>query len=109
MIKYIEHLKSLADTIGVPMITAELEIILHLYVEGAVSSRKLMGVSRLSPAGFHIVRKRLVDLGLIHGRKSDEDSRKTLYDLSPDLRSRFATIAVGGGEPGAQREIGRAA
>ena len=108
MKKYIDQLNALADTIGVPMITPELEILSYLCEQGPVSSRKLMGVSRLSPAGFHIVRKRLVDLGLIVGRKCDQDSRKTLYDISSSLRVMFETMAAGA-VTRSSAEIGRAA
>lgn len=108
MKKYIDQLNAFADTVGVPMITPELEVLSYLYEQGPVSSRKLMGVSRLSPAGFHILRKRLVDLHLIVGRKCDQDSRKTLYDISPSLRVMFETMAAGAAKRPSS-EIGRAA
>lgn len=66
-----------------------MEILLHLYLMGGTSSHKLMGVSRLSAAGFHIVRRRLCDRGLIEGAKSDDDSRKVVYDVAPKVREQF--------------------
>ncbi|MEO0061731.1 MAG: hypothetical protein RLZZ08_291 [Pseudomonadota bacterium] len=99
----VREIDRLEGELGVPLFTVEMEILAFLYENGPTASRLLMGVSRLSPAGFHIVKKRLRDRHLIFGEKSSEDTRQTLYDIAPSVRAQFDKLAVLVGNGGGLR------
>lgn len=75
--------------LGVNLMTPELRIIGHLLANGPVPSQKLLACAGVSPAGFHIVKNRLIGQRLIVGIKSAEDRRQTLYDLTAAVRARM--------------------
>lgn len=76
----------LEKELRVPLITPELEVLGYLYLNGPTPSQVLQAQARTSPAGFQILKKRLILNGVIAGSKSDEDQRVKLYDLSQQVR-----------------------
>jgi DNA-binding MarR family transcriptional regulator len=73
-------------------ITTECEIISLLHSNGPMSVQRLMGEVRVSPSGFQLSKRCLQDIGLIVTKRSNEDGRVTLLDLSPDLRRELDAI-----------------
>ena len=92
MIHLVECLRALERHLGAPMMTGELQIIASLYSLGVMPSQNLQAKTDMSPAGFHIVKRRLLDKNLIVGEKSSEDLRITKYDLTPE--SKIAIEAI---------------
>lgn len=82
----IEQIASLENVIGIPLVTPELQACAFLYERGPSPSHHLQGALRSSPAGFHNVKRRLIERGIIVGTKSAEDARVTLYDLTERVR-----------------------
>lgn len=82
----LDQIVSLEDAIGVPLVTPELQACAFLYSRGPSPSHHLQGALRTSPAGFHNVKRRLIERGIIIGRKSNSDGRVTLYDLTDGVR-----------------------
>lgn len=83
----LDQIVSLESAIGIPLVTPELQACAFLYNRGPSPSHHLQGALRTSPAGFHNVKRRLVERGIIVGRKSSEDARVTLYDLTDEVRN----------------------
>lgn len=84
----------LEGDIGLTLFTAEMRILSFLYYNGPITSQQLMANARVSPAGFHIIKRRLSERGLIFGEKSHSDQRRTVYDISPAVRQRFDDLAL---------------
>lgn len=83
----LDQIVSLESAIGIPLVTPELQACAFLYNRGPSPSHHLQGALRTSPAGFHNVKRRLIERGIIVGRKSPVDARVTLYDLTDHIRS----------------------
>ena len=76
----------LEDAMGIPLMTPDMQIIVYLYVYGAVPSQSLQMSLRISPSGFYNVLRRLKQRGLIEGQQSAQDMRMTFYDLAAPTR-----------------------
>lgn len=85
----LDQLIALESAIGVDLVTPELQACAFLYKRGPAPSHHLQGALRTSPAGFHNVKRRMIERGIIVGRKSEVDARVTLYDLTEEVRSLF--------------------
>lgn len=83
----LDQILSLESAIGIPLVTPELQACAFLYNRGPSPSHHLQGALRTSPAGFHNVKRRLIERGIIKGRKSSTDARVTLYDLTDQVRN----------------------
>lgn len=83
----LDQIASLESAIGIPLVTPELQACAFLYNRGPSPSHHLQGALRTSPAGFHNVKRRLIERGIIVGRKSPVDARVTLYDLTDHVRA----------------------
>lgn len=93
MRSFIRQMSKLEDDMGLTLFTAEMHILSFLYYNGPTASQQLMANVRVSHAGFHIIKRRLKERGLIHGEKSHSDQRRTVYDISPAVRRRFDDLA----------------
>lgn len=82
----LDQIVALESVIGIPLVTPELQACAFLYEHGPTPSHHLQGALRTSPAGFHNVKRRLVERGIIVGTKSRSDARVTLYDLTDHVR-----------------------
>lgn len=82
----LEQIISLESAIGIQLVTPELQACAFLYSRGPSPSQHLQGAVRTSPAGFHNVKRRLIEHGIIVGKKSQSDGRVTLYDLTDHIR-----------------------
>lgn len=95
-----DQIAAMESAIGVPLITPEFQACAFLYNRGPSPSHHLQGALRTSPAGFHNVKRRLIERGIIVGRKSTSDARVTLYDLTDNVRrlldSRIIAYQSGG-------------
>ena len=78
--------EGLEQNLTCKLLSPESRIILMLAVSDAASSQDLMNASRCSPAGFHIVRRRMMQSGILQSRPCPEDSRSKLYSLTPSAR-----------------------
>ena len=83
---FIESLAEFEDSLGLDLLTPELQILGYLLQNGPTPSIKLQGRIRMSPAGFHITKRRLREKGILVTMPSKTDARVALYDLSPDTR-----------------------
>lgn len=83
----LSQILSLENDIGIPLVTPEFQACAFLYNRGPSPSHHLQGALRTSPAGFHNVKRRLIERGIISGTKSPTDARVTLYDLTAEARS----------------------
>lgn len=68
------------------LISTELEAILLLHRHGPLSSGGLMRKMRCSNAGFHIVKRKLLDSGLITAARTTVDRRSVILTLDPTVR-----------------------
>lgn len=93
MRSFIRQMDKLEGDIGLTLFTAEMRILSLLYYNGPTTSQQVMAHARVSPAGFHIIKRRLKERGLIHGEKSHADQRRTFYDIPPAVRRRFDDLA----------------
>lgn len=94
---------SLERAVGVPLVTPELQACAFLYDRGPSPSHHLQGALRTSPAGFHNVKRRLIEHDVIFGTKSPHDARVTLYDLTEHVRRALDAriqVFLGGASPG---------
>ncbi len=82
----LDQILSLESTIGLPLVTPEMQACAFLFHKGPSPSHHLQSALRTSPAGFHNVKRRLIERGVIAGRKSPDDARVTLYDLTDHVR-----------------------
>ena len=92
----------LEKELRLPLITPELETLCYLYKNGPTPARVLQAQSRISPAGFQIMKKRLLLNAIISGSKCSDDLRVMLYDLSDRVRQTVDAMhqeRAGGGSP----------
>lgn len=82
----IHQVFELERDIGVALVTPDMQACIYLYTNGPSPSHHLQAALRTSPAGFHNVKRRLKEQGIIIGRKCPADARVTLYDLSDHIR-----------------------
>lgn len=82
----LDQIIALERSLGVSLITPELQACAFLYRNGPAPSHHLQGAVRTSPAGFHNVKRRLLERGIIVGSRSSHDARVTLYDLTDGAR-----------------------
>ena len=82
----ISSIAFLEKMVGIPLITPEMQACAFLYEHGPSPSHHLQSAIRSSPAGFHNVKRRLKERGIIVGKKSNIDARVTLYDLTDSVR-----------------------
>lgn len=68
------------------LVTTECEMISVLYADGPMSVQQLMRETRISPSGFQLSKRCLQDIGLIVTKRSTEDGRVILLDISANLR-----------------------
>jgi DNA-binding MarR family transcriptional regulator len=97
-----KRLLTLEDTVAVRAIPTELELLLHLYAHGRLTSSQLLQKTRCSIAGFGLVKKRLLECGLIVTEKCIKDRRVSYLKLAWDVRESLQ--AIDRPEPSAQRE-----
>lgn len=81
-----KNLRALERRLDVNLMSAELQIIASLYAHGPTPSQALQTHTLISPAGFHIVKRRLKQRQVIVGMKSQSDLRVTNYDLTAEVR-----------------------
>jgi len=90
----VNQIIDLEEKLGIQLITPELQALSCLYDYGAMPSQRLFSHMRTSPAGFHIVRARLVGKKLISSTRSTVDRRQVLYDLTPGTRQQIDQLLV---------------
>ena len=67
----------------------DLELLLYLYADGRLTSTELAVKVRCSPAGFGLVKKRLLEAGLIVSERCTDDRRVTYFALAPAVFEAF--------------------
>lgn len=95
------YLFELERELDVSLLTPEMQACAYLFDHGPAPSHHLQAAIRTSPAGFHNVKRRLKDSGLIVGNKCPNDARVMLYDLSASARDllKRRVAARGEGQP----------
>lgn len=86
------RLLTLEGAVEVRAIPAEFELLLHLYAHGRLTSSQLLQKSRCSIAGFGLVKKRMLDCGLIETEKCNKDRRVTYLKLAGHVRQAMQEI-----------------
>lgn len=87
-----KKLLTLEDTVAVRAIPTELELLFHLYAHGRLTSSQLLQKTRCSIAGFGLVKKRLLECGLIVTEKCDKDRRVSYLKLAWEVRENLRAI-----------------
>ena len=92
---FIASVTAIEREFGLPLLTPEMQVLAYLLANGPTPSLFLQGRIRISPAGFHMVRRRLKERQIIEAIPSADDLRVMLYDLVPKVRAalleRFVT------------------
>lgn len=70
----------------------DLELLLHLYADGRLTSTELSVKVRCSPAGFALVKKRLLEAGLIVSERCADDRRVTYFGLATAVFEAFQSL-----------------
>lgn len=83
----LERIDALEAKLGFKLLCPEFRIILTLLVNGTATSNELMLASRSSQAGFHIIRRRMLDQNAIRFESCPSDYRSKIYSLPPETRS----------------------
>ncbi len=86
------QLRALEDKIGLRAVPAELELLFQLYAHDRLTSAQLLRNSRCSIANFNMLKKRLLDCGLIETEKGDGDGRIAYLRLASHVREQFQSI-----------------
>lgn len=86
------QLLDVEEKIKLRLLTPDLELLLHLYAHGRLTSNELAVRVRCSPAGFGIVKRRLLEAKLIVSERSTVDRRKTYFALAPEVFEIFRSL-----------------
>lgn len=81
-----KNLFEFEKSLGIAMITPDMQACIYLFLNGPVPSLSLQMNLRISASGFYSVQRRLKDRSVIIGRQSEHDLRVTLYDLAEPVR-----------------------
>lgn len=89
------QLRSIEDKIGLRTVPTELELLFELYAHERLTSAQLLRNTRCSIANFNMLKKRLLDCGLIVAERCDDDGRITYLRLAGHVREHFRAIDAG--------------
>ena len=78
--------KKIEQATGVRTLSLEFEIMLELFISGALSSGEIVERIHASQASFSIISRRLRQRGLVVATSSDGDKRKVIYSISEKAR-----------------------
>ena len=78
--------KKIEQATGVRTLSLEFEIMLELFISGALSSGEIVERIHASQASFSIISRRLRQRGLVVAKVSDGDKRKVIYSISEKAR-----------------------
>lgn len=74
------------------LLTPHLELLLHLYAHGRLTSNQLAVRVRCSSAGFGIIKRRLLEAKLIVSERPTVDRRMTYFALAPEIFESFRSL-----------------
>jgi DNA-binding MarR family transcriptional regulator len=78
--------KNIEQATGVRTLSLEFEIMLELFISGALSSGEIVDKIHASQASFSIISRRLRQRGLVVAQVSEGDKRKVIYSISEKAR-----------------------
>jgi DNA-binding MarR family transcriptional regulator len=80
------------EALKLRLVTAHFEIVHWLFVHGPTNSRELARETKVSPANFQIILKRLREDGVVTTEVEDADRRRRRYALAPEIRKKLAAV-----------------
>ena len=82
--------KNIQDSVGMPVLTLEFEVMLELYFSGELSAGEVLSRVRASQASFSVIARRMLEEGLLVANPGYPDRRRTIYSISERARQIIA-------------------
>lgn len=89
MIDEIKKIFNFQKSTSIKCLHNEIRIIKEILENGPIASLDLMKKTGRSISGHNHDLKRLVDIGALEIKTSEDDKRKRIYDISESLRATF--------------------
>ena len=76
---------ALENELKLRLVTGAFEIVQFLYINGPTNSRELATKTKVSPANFQAILRRLREVGIVVTETEEGDRRRRRYALAPHV------------------------